>query len=132
MADAARQARPGIAISAAVLPDPAAAARLKLQDWPDWAARGLVDALCPMAYAEDRPSFSAQVDAVHSAAAAVPVWTGIGAYRLSAAETASRIHEARRAGSAGVLLFSYDSVSSGRGGSRYLTDVARAAFAGRP
>jgi len=132
MADAARQARPGIAISAAVLPDPAAALRLKLQDWPDWAGRGLVDALCPMAYAEDRPSFSAQVDAVHGAAGAVPVWTGIGAYRLSAAETASRILEARRAGSAGVLLFSYDSVSTGRGGSRYLTDVARAAFAGRP
>jgi uncharacterized lipoprotein YddW (UPF0748 family) len=130
MADAARTARPGLVISAAVLPDPAAAVRLKLQDWPDWAARGLVDALCPMAYALDRPAFSAQVDAVHQAAGAVPVWTGIGAYRLSAIETASRIREARRAGSAGVLLFSYDSVSAG--GGRYLADVARAAFGAEP
>ncbi len=128
LADAARQARPGILVSAAVLPDPAAAVSVKLQDWPDWAARGLIDALCPMAYAEDRPVFTAQVDAVHRAAGSVPVWTGIGAYRLTATETASRVREARRAGSAGVLLFSYDSVSAGRGGARYLADVGRAVF----
>lgn len=126
MAAAARQARPDIVITAAVVPDPAAAMDVKLQDWPSWAARGLVDALCPMAYAEDRPAFTAQVDAVHRAAGDVPVWTGIGAYRLTAAETASRIHEARRAGSAGVVLFSYDSVAAGPG--RYLLNVARAAF----
>ncbi|MEX2272945.1 MAG: family 10 glycosylhydrolase, partial [Vicinamibacterales bacterium] len=128
MASAARQERPGIIISAAVVPDPAAALAGKLQDWPAWASRGIVDALCPMAYAEDRGTFTAQVDAVHNAAGRVPVWTGIGAYRLTAIETASRIREAREAGSAGVVLFSYDSVSSGRAGHRYLTDVARAAF----
>lgn len=128
MATAAREARPGIQISAAVLPDPDAALTIKLQDWPSWAARGLVDAICPMAYAEGRGDFSAQVTAVHAAAGKAQVWTGIGAYRLTARETASRIQEAREAGSAGVLLFSYDSVSSGRGGARYLLDVARAAF----
>ena len=130
MAAAAREGRPGIRISAAVVPDPAAALASKLQDWPAWAARGLVDALCPMAYAEDRASFTAQIDAVHRAAGDLPVWAGIGAYRLTAAETASRIREARRAGSEGVLLFSYDSVSSGRDGRRYLADVSRAAFRG--
>lgn len=130
MANAARAERPGIVISAAVVPDPAAALDVKLQDWPGWAARGLVDALCPMAYAEERPAFTAQIDAVHRAAGGVPVWTGIGAYRLTAAETASRIHEARRAGSAGVVLFSYDSVAAGPG--RYLLTVARAAFTGTP
>lgn len=130
MAAAAREERPGIMISAAVVPDPAAALAIKQQDWPSWAARRLVDALCPMAYAEDRPSFTAQIDAVHRAAGSLPVWTGIGAYRLTAAETASRIREARRAGAEGVLLFSYDSVSSGRDGRRYLADVSRAAFRG--
>ncbi len=128
MAAAAREERPGILISAAVLPDPEAALALKLQDWPSWAARGLVDAICPMAYAEDQAGYTAQLTAVHAAAGSVPVWTGIGAYRLTAAQTAARIGEARRAGSAGVLLFSYDSISSGRTGSRYLLDVARAAF----
>lgn len=129
MATAARQARPGIQISVAVLPDPDAALTLKLQDWPAWAARGLVDAVCPMAYAEARAAYSAQVRAVHAAAGPAEVWTGIGAYRLTARETASRIQEAREAGASGVLLFSYDSVSSGRGGDRYLLDVARDAFA---
>jgi hypothetical protein len=60
------------------------------------------------------------------------VWTGIGAYRLDPGETAARIRQAREAGASGVVLFSYDSVAGGRGGSRYLTDVARAAFTGRP
>lgn len=128
MATAAREARPGIQISAAVLPDPGAALTLKLQDWPSWAARGLVDAICPMAYAEGRGDFNAQVAAVHNAAGRAQVWTGIGAYRLTARETASRIQAARDAGSSGVLLFSYDSVSTGPGGERYLLDVARVAF----
>lgn len=128
MSAAAREERPGILISVAVVPDPNAALTIKLQDWPSWAARGLVDAICPMAYAEDRAGYTAQLAAVHEAAGGVAVWTGIGAYRLTAAETAYRIRQARTAGSAGVLLFSYDSVSSGRRGSRYLLDVARAAF----
>lgn len=128
IATAAREARPGIQISVAVLPDPDVALTVKLQDWPSWAARGIVDAVCPMAYAEERSAYTAQVTAVHGAAGPAQVWTGIGAYRLTARETASRIQEARDAGAAGVLLFSYDSVSSGRGGSRYLLDVARAAF----
>jgi len=132
IAQAAREERPGILISAAVLPDPAAALAIKLQDWPSWAARGIVDAVCPMAYAEERPAFTLQIDAVHGAAGPAAVWAGIGAYRLTAAETASRIFEARRAGSSGVLLFSYDSVSAGRNGGRYLADVARAAFKAQP
>lgn len=124
MASAARAERPGILISAAVLPDAASALARKLQDWPAWASRGIVDAVCPMAYAEDRPGFLAQLEAVHRDAGPAAVWTGIGAYRLSARETAHRVREARRAGAAGVLLFSYDSVSTGR----YLRDVGREVF----
>ena len=126
IADAARDARPGIQISAAVVPDPRAAITNKLQDWPDWAARGIVDALCPMVYAEDRPVFTSQIEAVHQAIGDLPIWTGIGAYRLPASETASRILESRRAGAAGFVLFSYDSVAGGRHGSRYLLDVVQA------
>ena len=128
MSAAAREERPGILISVAVVPDPDAALSIKLQDWPSWAARGIVDAICPMAYAEDRAGYTAQIAAVHEAAGGVAVWTGIGSYRLTAAETAYRIREARDAGSAGVLLFSYDSVTSSRAGSRYLRDVAREVF----
>jgi hypothetical protein len=81
-----------------------------------------------MAYAEDRAGYQAQIEAVNRTAGPAAVWTGIGAYRLTASETARRVREARRAGAAGVLLFSYDSVSTGRSGSRYLADVGRAVF----
>jgi uncharacterized lipoprotein YddW (UPF0748 family) len=129
MASAAREARPGILISAAVVPDPAAALSIKQQDWPAWAARGIVDAICPMAYAEDRGTFNLQLVSARDAAGPAAVWTGIGAYRLTAAETASRVREAREAGASGVLLFASDSIASGRAGARYLADVARAVFA---
>ena len=129
IAAAARAERPGILISAAVGPDSNTALTIKLQDWPSWATRGLLDAICPMAYAEDRAGYTAQISAVHEAAGGAAVWTGIGAYRLTAAETAHRIREARDAGAAGVLLFSYDSVTAGRAGGRYLRDVGREVFA---
>ena len=41
---------------------------------------------------------------------ATPMWAGIGAYRLPVARTAANVRTARRAGAAGVLLFSYDSL----------------------
>lgn len=128
IATAARQTRPGIIISAAVLPDPAMALSRKLQDWPAWAARGIIDAICPMAYADGDAAFAGQLESAIRGAGPAAVWTGIGAYRLNAGETAARIRQSRRAGAEGSLLFSYDSVTAGRAGQRYLNDVARAAF----
>jgi hypothetical protein len=58
------------------------------------------------------------------------VWAGIGAYRLTPADTVENIRAARRAGAAGVLLFSYDSVrQAAAAGPDYLDEVSRAAFA---
>jgi hypothetical protein len=39
------------------------------------------------------------------------MWAGIGAYRLPVAQTGANLRAARRAGAAGVLLFSYDSLT---------------------
>ena len=38
------------------------------------------------------------------------MWAGIGAYRLTPAQTIDHIAAARRNGAAGVVLFSYDSL----------------------
>ena len=46
--------------------------------------------------------------------AAGPIWAGIGAYRLSPAQTVDNIQAARRLGAAGVVLFSYDSLTDPR------------------
>jgi hypothetical protein len=57
------------------------------------------------------------------------VWAGIGAYRLSPAETLDNIQTARRLGATGVILFSYDSLVDPRQAiPDYLSIIGRGAF----
>ncbi|HSK09149.1 MAG TPA: family 10 glycosylhydrolase [Vicinamibacterales bacterium] len=128
--DSLRLRRPGAILSAAVYPDPAEALSSRLQDWSDWVGRGLIDVVCPMAYATDPESFERQVTAARRAAKDAPVWAGIGAYRLTTAETIENIRIARRLGATGVVLFSYDSLVGQRKGSASLSHVSRAVFGG--
>ena len=59
-----------------------------------------------------------------------PIWAGIGAYRLTPAQTIENILTARRLGAAGVVLFSYDSLIDARvSAPDYLALVGRGAFA---
>ncbi|HUF46303.1 MAG TPA: family 10 glycosylhydrolase [Vicinamibacterales bacterium] len=122
IADTARTARPGLIVSAAVVPDADEARRSKAQDWAAWARDGLLDAICPMAYTTDPTVFARQVAAVRDAGAGLPVWAGVGAYRLTADETVRHVRLARDAGAGGFALFSYDSIAAGRrGGAAYFT-----------
>lgn len=105
-----RETRPDALISAAVLPVAEEARRQKLQDWSIWAGLGLIDVVCPMAYATALPDFSRQMAEAKAGALGRPVWAGIGAWRMPADRTAVHIREARRFQAAGVLLFSYDSL----------------------
>jgi uncharacterized lipoprotein YddW (UPF0748 family) len=124
---AVHRVRPDALVTAAVIPDAREAFEHKLQDWPDWARRGLIDAFCPMAYTASLPVFNRQVAAARQAAAPRPVWAGIGAYRLTPAQTIDHIAAARSAGAAGVVLFSYDSIVESTGDP--LGDIGRGAFA---
>ncbi len=121
--------RKGAILSAAVVPDPAEAESRRLQPWGEWAQRGLLDVVCPMAYAADRDAFTGQLSQATKAAGPQAVWAGIGAYRLSSSETVENIRLARRLGAAGVVLFSYDALVSPPRGLEYLDRVSRAAFA---
>jgi uncharacterized lipoprotein YddW (UPF0748 family) len=121
-------ARPGTLVTAAVFPDPREAYENKLQDWPDWARRGLIDAFCPMTYTSSLATFNRQVAAARAAAAPRPVWAGIGAYRLTAEQTVDHIAAAREAGAAGIVLFSYDSLAE-QPRRDLLGDIGRSAFA---
>jgi hypothetical protein len=57
------------------------------------------------------------------------VWAGIGAYRLTPAQTVENIQAARRLGAAGFVLFSYDSLTGSKPPAPdYLGVVSRAAF----
>jgi uncharacterized lipoprotein YddW (UPF0748 family) len=120
--------RPQAVVSVAVVPDAEDAAARRLQDWRGWLERGLVDVVCPMAYATDSASFTAQVASARQVAGDRPVWAGIGAYRLSSSQTIENIQIARRLGASGIVLFSYDSLITPPGGAEYLSEVGRAAF----
>ncbi|HSG00414.1 MAG TPA: family 10 glycosylhydrolase, partial [Vicinamibacterales bacterium] len=119
---AAAAARPGLTMSAAVVPDAALAREQKAQDWAAWARDGLLDVVCPMVYTTDADLFARQVASVRDTVGDVAVWAGVGAYRLTAAQTVSHVRLARRSGATGVALFSYDSLVSARDrGARYFS-----------
>ena len=126
--DGVKARRQDIIVSAAVLPDAADAASRRLQDWGAWVRQGLLDVVCPMAYATDRAAFTAQMTQATQMAAPRPVWAGIGAYRLSSSDTIENIRIARSLGAAGVVLFSYDALISLPRGLEYLAQVSHAAF----
>ncbi len=116
-------------VSIAVVPDVREAERHRLQHWGAWAQAGLVDAICPMAYATDASHFAEQIAGARAAAGSRPVWAGIGSYRLSPKETIENIQTARRLGANGIVLFSYDSlINSRQSASDYLSVVGRTAF----
>ncbi len=127
---AIKRRRPDALVSAAVAPDADEAFARRLQDWRTWLDTGLLDAVCPMAYTTEVTTFSRQIAAARSFAGTHAVWAGIGAFRLTAAETVARIESARRQGADGVILFSYDALADPpRSRDTYLSEVSRAAFA---
>jgi uncharacterized lipoprotein YddW (UPF0748 family) len=125
---AVKAARPGIVVSAAVIPDAQQAFDLRLQDWRTWLDESLVDVLCPMAYTPDATVFQQQVAAAKAYAGERPVWAGIGAYRLSSAQTLEHIAAAQRLGTAGIILFSYDALIAPPNNIGSLSALGRAAF----
>jgi uncharacterized lipoprotein YddW (UPF0748 family) len=126
--DAVKQQRPRALVSAAVVPDPGTAMTRRFQDWPGWMAKGLLDALCPMAYSTDDAVFRQQVEHARTAARGRPVWAGIGAYRLSGDQTLKQIQVARGLGVGGIILFSYESLVNPSRGPDNLARIGAQAF----
>ena len=130
---AVKAERPTALVTVAAAPDVRDAYDRKMQDWRAWLADGLIDAICPMAYTTEPARFAEQIAAARDAAGARAVWAGIGAYRLTPKETIEHIQIARRLGTTGVILFSYDSIMDARHTAPdYLSIVGRAAFATAP
>lgn len=127
-------ARPEALVTSAVLPDSQDAFEERMQDWRGWLAARLVDAVAPMAYTQESARFAEQIAAARDIAGGGAVWAGIGAYRLSPAQTIENIQAARRLGAAGFVLFSYDSLTGPKPPAPdYLATVSRGAFgAARP
>ena len=125
-------ARPGIMITSAVFPDSRDAFEERMQDWRGWLSSRLVDAVAPMAYTQESARFAEQIAAAREIAGGRAVWAGIGAYRLTPAQTVENILAARKLGAAGFVLFSYDSLTGPKPPAPdYLGTVSRAAFAAK-
>jgi uncharacterized lipoprotein YddW (UPF0748 family) len=103
-----RRARPGLVISAAVFPDPNVARERVLQRWPEWAAEGLIDLLCPMAYRRDTAEVERLLSRARAAAPRTELWGGLMAYKGEPELLRDQIRAASRAGCEGVIVFAYD------------------------
>jgi uncharacterized lipoprotein YddW (UPF0748 family) len=103
-----RRARPGVVISAAVFPDPDVARDRVLQHWPKWAAEGLVDLLCPMAYRRDTAEVERLLYRARAAAPDTEMWGGLMAYEGERDLLRDQVRAASRAGCEGAILFAYD------------------------
>jgi uncharacterized lipoprotein YddW (UPF0748 family) len=113
LTDGARAERPGIVLSAAVVPDEAQALNHRFQDWPGWMKSALLNAVCPMVYTPDGRIFRSQVEQARTRVpAGQALWAGIGAYRLTLAAIVDRIQVARASGATGVVLFSNESLAA--------------------
>lgn len=126
---AVHDARPAALVTSAVFPDPQEAFDERLQDWRGWLGAHLIDAVAPMAYTQESARFAEQIAAARDVAGGRVVWAGIGAYRLTPAQTIENIQAARRLGAAGFVLFSYDSLTGPKPPAPdYLGAVSRGAF----
>jgi len=132
LSTAVKTERPLALVSVAAAPERAEALERRLQDWGAWLARGIVDAVAPMAYTQEAGRFAEQIASARAAAGSRTLWAGIGAFHLSPEQTIANIHTARKLGADGIILFSYDSLINPRQTAPdYLPIIGRAVFSDR-
>jgi len=125
--DSLARARPGLALSAAVLADTVSAERNHAQEWRAWVRDGLVDRVFVMCYAPGVQVVLAQMLAYSTDPGTARVVPGIAVFNSTAAATAAKLKGAIELGYRTLALYSYDSLD-GRPG--YWD--ALAGFLGRP
>jgi len=112
IATAARRERPGLLVSAAVIPERERAYRVDLQDWLGWLDSGKLDFAVPMLYTRDAALLRYGVETYAGLGARRQLWVGLGSW-LFAAEPALAVEQLRVARGAphlGTALFSWDSI----------------------
>lgn len=128
IAQAAKANKPWMQVSAAVFPDAKDAAYDRGQDWMNWLHNGILDSVCLMAYNKNTARVVEQTRRAVAIAGERHVYTGIGAYQLSAHDVAAKIAQVRKAGASGINLFCYDDVHDR---SHYLDTLARGVWGSR-
>ncbi len=109
----ARKIRPGIKISAAVFGAYPECRESVGQDWVRWIKSGYLDFVCPMDYTQDDSYFEHLVgNQLKRIEGRIPVYPGIGAWRLPADRVLGQIHIARSLGAAGFTIFNLNETAA--------------------
>ena len=113
IAEAARAARPGLSLSAAVWAEADRAYLAAGQDWRRWLEEDLLDFAVPMAYTLDGRLFGYQVDALTGSSLGPRTWIGIGAWLFAKRPEGAleQVRRARESAAPGLVLFSWDSIA---------------------
>ncbi|OGV71295.1 MAG: hypothetical protein A3K19_26090 [Lentisphaerae bacterium RIFOXYB12_FULL_65_16] len=116
VADKAREARPGIKISAAVFANYPVDRDGVAQDWKLWCEKGYLDFVCPMDYIESNTSFRRTVTRQVEWAGKVPCYPGIGLScwpnRQDIVKLVEQIGITRELKTGGFTIFNYDAQSA--------------------
>jgi len=113
----ARTRKPGIEISAAVIPYVDRAYLSLAQDWTRWLEENLIDFAIPMIYTLDDRLFRYQAEHFGAGARRERIWAGLGVWLFARdpARATAQLSLANTAGLANVALFSYDAMKESDG-----------------
>ena len=103
---------PKIKLSAAVFPVPKDAINNRMQNYSEWAEKGLVDFLTPMTYTNSSDVFQSRLDEILNVARLkVPIYAGIGVHCFNASRQPEpikdQINTTRTLGGEGNVFFRY-------------------------
>jgi uncharacterized lipoprotein YddW (UPF0748 family) len=114
LAAAARAARPGISLSAAVWTYADRAYLTLGQDWRRWLEEDLLDFVVPMAYTRDDRLLRYQVESFARLPQGERIWIGLGTwlFERDPDRALAQIAIARDAGASADSLFSWDSIAA--------------------
>jgi uncharacterized lipoprotein YddW (UPF0748 family) len=126
IADAARTARPGIALSAAVWTYADRAYLVLGQDWRAWLERDWLDFAVPMSYTRDDRLLRYQAEQFAGLPLAGRIWVGLGTWLFASQPEGAlaQIELVREAGVRNIALFSYDSIVTAPALDRALRDAS--------
>lgn len=111
--DDLRAIRPGIVLSAAVLPRPEESRRSFAQDWAAWLERGLIDEVVPMVYRETPAAVEREVAGYPPELPRERIRVGVRIDRLDPGEVAETVRRLDARGASGVAIFSHNLLLEG-------------------
>lgn len=110
---ATRAARPGLMLTAAVIPYVERCYLTLAQDWPRWLATGVLDRAIPMVYTLDDQLLRYQLEGYGGLTGSERIWPGLGVWLFESdpSRAVEQLQALRRLRFGGEVLFSDDAIA---------------------